>query len=163
MTGKEAQYEDESYDGSCKTDEITEIDNLTINKKEKFVEISVNPRIYPLTVVMNATYNFMDKANTIVDGDLREEIIVKLWPLDSDTDLLRMGKEFNTELVSESVLYRKSSESSTIRNALANTAFNVTNNSSEETATCKDEGHISHRHSGDFDPDDIKAHEDSDI
>lgn len=147
-------------------DDTIEIDNLTINTKKKFVEISVNPRIYPLAVVMNAAYNFMDKANTIVDGDLREEIIVKLWPLDADIDLERLGKEFNTELVSESVLYRKSAESSSIRNALANTAFNVTNNeqcSDDKDKGCSDQGHTSHRHSGDFDPENMKSHNDSDI
>jgi His-Xaa-Ser system protein HxsD len=146
-----------------------EVDNLTINSEKKYIEVSVNPRIYPLAVVMNATYNFMDKANTIVDGDLREEIIVKLWPLDSDVDLELMGKEFNTELVSESVLHKKSAESSVIRNALANTAFNVTNNDQcEDDEGCEenkdsDKGHISHRHAGDFDPDNMEGHDDNNL
>ena len=148
---------------------VIEIDNLAINPEKKYIEVSVNPRIYPLAVVMNATYNFMDKANAIVDGDLREEIIVKLWPLDSDVDLELMGKEFNTELVSESVLYRKSSESTAIRNALANTAFNVTTNERcDDDNPCEenkgsDKGHLSHRHAGDFDPDNMEAHDDNNV
>jgi len=75
------------------------IDNLTINKKEEFVLVSVNPKFYNLDVVYSAIYMFLDKCYVKIEGDPEEEILVKLKPKEKGVDLERLGREFNNELI----------------------------------------------------------------
>lgn len=72
--------------------------NLEIQEKEGYVWISVNPKIYHLDVVYSAAYMFIDTCYVMIDGDPQEEIIVELRPKEK-TDLRKLGREFNNELV----------------------------------------------------------------
>lgn len=72
--------------------------NLDIREKEGYVWVSVNPKIYHLDVVYSATYMFIEKCYVMIDGDPQEEIIVELRPKEK-TDLKKLGREFNSELV----------------------------------------------------------------
>ncbi len=73
--------------------------NLEINKKEGFVMVSVNPKIYPLDVVLSSSYMFTDKNYVLVDGDPEEELIVELRPKDKNADIEKLGRDFNNELI----------------------------------------------------------------
>jgi His-Xaa-Ser system protein HxsD len=73
--------------------------NLEINKKEGYAMVSVNPKIYPLDVVLSSAYIFTEKNYVLVDGDPEEELVVELRPKDKNDDLNILGKEFNNELI----------------------------------------------------------------
>ena len=73
--------------------------NMEINKKEGFVMVSVNPKIYPLDVVLSSAYIFTEKNYVLVDGDPEEEFVVEIRPKDKKVDLGVLGKEFNNELI----------------------------------------------------------------
>lgn len=73
--------------------------NLEVNKKEGFVFVSINPKIYPVDVVLSAAYVFTDKCYVLLDGDPKDEIIVELRPKSQNEDLEKVGREFNNELI----------------------------------------------------------------
>jgi len=72
--------------------------NLEIDEKEGYVLISVNPKIYPVDVVLSAAYLFTEKNYVLLDGDPKDEIVVEIRPKEKD-DLKRIGMEFNNELI----------------------------------------------------------------
>lgn len=80
-------------------EDVITIDNFEIHKKDNFVNVSINPNLYPLEVIYSAAYIFIDKAYVMIDGDPREEILVQLRPKDSNVDIEVLGREFNNELV----------------------------------------------------------------
>ena len=61
--------------------------NMEINKKEGYVMLSVNPKIYPLDVVLSSAYIFTENNYLLVDGDPEEELVVELRPKDKKSDL----------------------------------------------------------------------------
>ena len=75
--------------------------NLEIREKEGYVWVSVNPKIYHLDVVYSASYMFLETCYVMIDGDPQEEVIVELRPKNKTdpTDLRKLGREFNNELV----------------------------------------------------------------
>ena len=73
--------------------------NIEINEKEGYVIISINPKIYPLDVVLSSAYVFTEKYYCLVDGDPKEEIIVEMRPKTKKGDLKKMAREFNNELI----------------------------------------------------------------
>lgn len=73
--------------------------NLEVNEKEGYVLISVNPKIYPLDIVLSSAYMFTDRHYILIDGDPNEEIIVELRPKNKKENLEQMGREFNNELI----------------------------------------------------------------
>jgi His-Xaa-Ser system protein HxsD len=79
-------------------EDISVIDNLQINRKENTVSISINPNLYPVEVIYSAAYIFINQAYVMIDGDPKEEILVRLKPKNS-MDLETLGREFNNELV----------------------------------------------------------------
>lgn len=97
-------------------------DNLEIHKKDNFVIISVNPKLYPLEVIYSAAYIFIDKAYVMIDGDPREEILVQLRPKAS-TDVEVLGREFNNELLNYMVYMHRTIRSQGIREAIVQRAL----------------------------------------
>lgn len=75
--------------------------NLEVHEKEGYVWVSVNPKIYHLDVIYSAAYMFIETCYVMIDGDPQEEIIVELRPKNGVglTDLKKVGREFNNELV----------------------------------------------------------------
>jgi His-Xaa-Ser system protein HxsD len=80
-------------------EDVTMQGNLEIHQKEGSVLVSVNPKIYPLDVVLSAGYLFTDKNYILIDGDPNEEIIVEIRPKDKKENLTKIGGDFNNELV----------------------------------------------------------------
>ena len=72
--------------------------NLEIQEKEGYVWVSVNPKVYHLDVIYSAAYMFIETCYVMIDGDPQEEIIIELRPKEK-TDLKKIGREFNNELV----------------------------------------------------------------
>ena len=86
---------------SKKIPKIKMIDNIEIHKNK--IVVSVNPIFYNLDVVYSSLYNFLDGCYCKVNGDPVEEILVELKPK-KKTDLERLGREFNNELINYSAV-----------------------------------------------------------
>ncbi len=99
------------------------IDNIEIHKDEKYVVVSVNPKIYNLPIVYAAAYVLIDRAYVILDGDPNEEILVKLRPKEKDYDLEKLGRELNEELLNYSVYMVQSVQNKEIRDAIMKRAM----------------------------------------
>lgn len=105
--------------------------NLEINKKEGYVLLSVNPKIYPLDVVLSAAYVFLERCYVLVDGDPNEEIVVELRPKDKKQDIETLGRDFNNELVSYASYAVQSLKNEPLREAIINRVL-LTNSQEEE-------------------------------
>jgi len=93
--------------------------NLEINKKDNYVLISVNPKIYPVDVVLSSAYIFTDSCYVLVDGDPNEEIIVELRPK-KEGDIEKIGRNFNNELVNYANYAVQAIKNSRLREAILN-------------------------------------------
>jgi His-Xaa-Ser system protein HxsD len=74
--------------------------NLEINRKEGYVAVSINPKIYPLDVVLSSAYMFTTDHYVLLDGDPAVELIVQLRPKATGVDLEKFGRDFSNELIS---------------------------------------------------------------
>jgi His-Xaa-Ser system protein HxsD len=79
------------------------LDNIEVHKD--YANISVNPRLYPLSVIYSAAYWLLDRVHVIVDGDPDTEILIEIRPKKNskNLDLKEIGYEFNDELINYSV------------------------------------------------------------
>jgi His-Xaa-Ser system protein HxsD len=96
--------------------------NLNIDKKEKLVKISVNPKIYSLEVIYSSAYVFLDKAYILIEGDPKKEIIVELKPK-KEYNLEKLGREFNNELLNYATYATISKKNDGIRKILLQKAL----------------------------------------
>jgi His-Xaa-Ser system protein HxsD len=94
--------------------------NLEMNEKEGYVLVSVNPKIYPLDVVLSSAYIFTDKYYVLVDGDPNEEIIVELRPKDKNDSLEKIGRNFNNELINYASYAVQTIKNERLREAILN-------------------------------------------
>jgi len=108
--------------------------NFEIDKNEKLVRVSINPKIFSLSMIYSACYIFIDKAYVIIDGNPEKEVIVKLFPKEG-YDLDKLGMEFNNELLSFAVYETRTKKNISIRDTLLKRALltNEVETSTEET------------------------------
>lgn len=103
-------------------------DTFEINEKEHSILIALNPRIYQLSVVMAASYVFLDKAYVLIDGEPEEELIVELKPkkisAEQANDALNsLARSFLNELVHYSVYEMQSRRNAAVKRHLYDQAF----------------------------------------
>lgn len=91
-----------------KKESVNVVNNFEINKKDGYVLVSVNPKIYSLEVVYSAAYALLEKAYIIIGGDPNEEILVEIRPKENNMDLEKIGREFNNELINYAVYIMQS-------------------------------------------------------
>lgn len=101
-------------------EELTMQGNLEINKKECYVLVSVNPKIYALDVVLSSAYNFIDNCYVLVDGDPIEELVVELRPKDKSRDVEELGRDFNNELINYANYAVQALKNAKLREAILN-------------------------------------------
>lgn len=79
------------------------LDNIEVHND--FAIISINPKLYPLSVIYSAAYWILDKVHVIIDGDPETEILVEIRQKNKEEplDLKEVGYEFNDELINYSV------------------------------------------------------------
>ena len=106
-----------------KEDEANVVNNFEINKKDGYVLVSVNPRIYSLEVVYSAAYTLLERAYVIIGGEPKEEILVEIRPKKNDTDLETIGREFNNELINYAVYMMQSERSKAEKEMLMSRAL----------------------------------------
>jgi len=107
-------------------------DNIEVQKSKNNVIVSVNPKVYGLDTIFSAAYIFIDKAYVIIDGDPNEQIIVQLKAKDKNTDLERLGRDFNNELINYSFYAIQTARSMPIRAAMIQRAFKTHTSEVEE-------------------------------
>ena len=90
--------------------------------------ISVNPMIYPLTIIYSAAYVFLDRAYILLDGNPKKEIVVKLKPKGGD-DPEKLANEFFNELINYADYSRRAGQTKKIRETILQRAL-ITNDPS---------------------------------
>lgn len=95
--------------------------------KDNSIIASINPRIYPLDVVMSAAYVFTENNYIILDGDPENEIIIQIVPK-NNADLEKLGLEFNNELVNYAEYAIQSAKTMHLRQLLFSKALMTTGN-----------------------------------
>lgn len=113
---------------------IKGISNFEIDKNEKLVRVSINPKIFSLSMIYSACYIFIDQAYAIIDGDPEDEIIVELVPK-KEYDLDKLRLEFSNELLNFAVYETRSKKNASIRGTLLKRALltNEVETSTRET------------------------------
>ncbi len=103
--------------------DIKIIDNLKLNNGDGYVEVIINPKVYPMSIVNSASYVFMDKAFVMLNGDPEKEIIVRLRPREKNMDLEELGRDLNDELLSYSVYNTQADKSQAVNDAIVQKAL----------------------------------------
>ncbi len=89
-------------------------------------KISVNPRIFPLTLVKNALYVLSDRIDGRLDEAGNGRIDVTLTSIAEEMTAEEMGRIFNQALIAANANERAFQMAAPIRNYLAQSAFSVT-------------------------------------
>jgi His-Xaa-Ser system protein HxsD len=92
--------------------------NITVSVDGASVELSVNPKIYPLDVVLSAAYLFTDKHFVSVDGDPATELFIEIRPKDASEDLETIARLFNNELINYATYAVQTIKNEAIREAI---------------------------------------------
>ena len=121
-------------------EDIKLIGNLEIHNKDKFVVVSVNPKIYPLDVIYSAAYVLLDKAYIILTGSGDEEVLVELRYQNAEASLELLGRKFNNELINYAVYKAQSEQSRGIKEEIVRKALQT--NSEENCDDCSDEDYL---------------------
>ncbi|MBT3407597.1 His-Xaa-Ser system protein HxsD [Candidatus Woesearchaeota archaeon] len=100
-----------------------EIKNLKIH--DDYIEIKYNSKIYSQQMIFAAAYILIDKAYIIVDSNIKNELIVKIWSkekINSD-DLKKLAYEFNDELLNCLVYENQSIKNGKLREMILKRAL----------------------------------------
>ncbi|MEA3342816.1 MAG: hypothetical protein U9Q92_01495 [archaeon] len=100
---------------------------VKIDEKKKCVLFALNPRLYPQTVVMRASYRFIDDFDVIVDGDPLSTISVTIKAKKEDgasySELEELAAAFFRELIHANVEETQARRYADTRNALIGAAL----------------------------------------
>lgn len=94
-----------------------------IELHEGFVLISVNPKLYPLSVIYAAAYAMLDRVHVIIDGDPETEILVELRAKSKDEDLKEIAYCFNDELINYSIYTIQAARNKKLRETIVENAL----------------------------------------
>jgi len=75
--------------------------NKKIKVDREFVELEVNSKVYSKEAVFAAGYIFLDKAYILLD-QIKNNIVVCLYPQDKKYELKKLGLDFYNELLNYS-------------------------------------------------------------
>ena len=85
----------------------------TLEIKGDYVVVSVNTAVYPVDIIYNAAYAFLDRCYILLDGD--DEIVkISLKPK-RDIELEIVGREFCNELINYAAYKAASARNSFVR------------------------------------------------
>lgn len=94
--------------------------NLELNREDCSVMVSVNPKIYPLDVVMSAAYIFTNDNYVLLDGDPNDKIIVEIRPKDKTVSVESLGRMFNNELINYATYAVQAIKNAKLRETILN-------------------------------------------
>ena len=72
---------------------------IKFEKKEGWIKVSVDLRVYPLQSVHSAGYAFMDRAHVRLEEEKKDLVAVWLKPKKEGQDLEKLALEFSDELL----------------------------------------------------------------
>ena len=110
---------------------------MEIKYDDNSVIIQLNPNIYSIDVIQFASYNMLDKAFIVLDGQLKKEIIVELRPKEKSKDIEELGREFNNKLINYATYKMQAERNKAVRDSIVQRAFS--NQNIQETGF-EDEG-----------------------
>lgn len=108
---------------------MPETDSINVDEKNKCIHITLNPTLYPTSVVMRASYRFIDDFDVIVNGDALSKIFVTLTVKEEDKssatkkELEHLSNAFFSELIHSNVEESQARRYADTRNALIGAAL----------------------------------------
>ena len=121
-------------------DDIKLVGNLEIHNKEKYVIVSVSPKIYPLDVIYSAAYVMLDKAYIILSGNADKEVLVELRYQKGEGNLELLGREFNNSLINYAVYKSQSEQNRGVKEEIVRKALQT--NSEGNVAESSDDDYL---------------------
>ena len=126
-SGKNEELINESVISGAGQGDASKKHTVKINEKKKSILLSLSPRLYPQTVVMRASYRFIDDFDVIVDGDPLSTIFVTIRAKREDdasySDLEELASAFFRELIHANVEETQARRYADTRNALIGAAL----------------------------------------
>lgn len=75
------------------------------DKKDGWVNVSVDMKVYPLQAIQSSGYAFMDRAHVRIEQDKKDSASVWLKPKKESQDLEKLALEFTDELLNYAHYY----------------------------------------------------------
>jgi len=101
--------------------------------KENFLEFNINSKIYPLSVILQTAYFFLDKVYIFLDGDPNKEIKVIMKGKEGQAGLSKLAGEFYNELLNQLLREKVSATNAKIREYIvAKALYNAVPNEVDE-------------------------------
>lgn len=99
--------------------------NFKVYADVNSVVISINPKIFPLSVVYSAAYDYISTADVLIDGDPEEELLVEMQPIEKNSaELLnRLGNDFNNSLIDYALFWLNASNNQATRELILSYAL----------------------------------------
>ena len=104
-----------------------------IDKKNNYIKLKVNSKVYSLATIFAAGYTFLDKVYILLDKDSKGNIFIFLSPQKKNSNLKKIGLEFFNELLNYSHYFSTSkTNSETIKLILQRALFSANPSMSRE-------------------------------
>jgi len=104
-----------------------------IDKKNNYIKLKVNSKVYSLATIFAAGYTFLDKVYILLDKDNKGNIFIFLSPQKKNSNLKKIGLEFFNELLNYSHYFSTSkTNSETIKLILQRALFSANPSMSRE-------------------------------
>jgi len=104
-----------------------------IDKKNNYIKLKVNSKVYPLETIFAAGYTFLDKVYILLDKDSKGNIFIFLSPQKKNSNFKKIGLEFFNELLNYSHYFSTSkTNSETIKLILQRALFSANPSMSRE-------------------------------
>ena len=106
----------------------------SVNNKENYVKITVNPKVYSLQTVFAAGYVFLDKTYILLDQNSNKDIEVFLFPQKKTQALKKLGLEFCNELLNYAHYFsRAKTNADTVKTIMQRALFSASPSLAEES------------------------------
>ncbi len=96
--------------------------NIEVSTKENTVTATINPKIYPLPIILQACDVFIDRAYMFLDGDPEKSVSVIMKPKEK-SDLNKLAGELNNEILNYAAYFVRSQVNKDTRDAMLKRAF----------------------------------------
>ncbi len=101
------------------------MEKINIKKEDNIAEVGIDTSIYSIDAIYSASYNFLDKAYIVLDGDPKKTVKVSLKgkeKLDKDK-LEELADSFFNELISSEIRIKISTKNKLIREYIISAAL----------------------------------------
>jgi len=106
-----------------------------------FALVKINSKIFPLSIVVSAAYDLMDKGYFVIDGNPESELTVEVRLQNSDTQasLLELAKEFNNQMINYAFYEIQSARTKDVRETITKAAlFGQSDDTEKANVSCEE-------------------------